>query len=49
MDNQSRLSKEIEKSREEMVTMSRQYGRTSQFVIQASQRLDELLNQYQNS
>ncbi|MFD2759906.1 aspartyl-phosphate phosphatase Spo0E family protein [Lentibacillus juripiscarius] len=49
MDKNSILLKKIEQCRKEMLNMSSQYGLTSQAVIQSSQRLDELLNQYQNA
>ncbi|WP_234032369.1 aspartyl-phosphate phosphatase Spo0E family protein [Lentibacillus cibarius] len=48
MDNNSKL-KEIEKYRNEMIRTGDKYGLTSPVAIQSSQRLDELLNSYQNA
>lgn len=40
---------EIEQCREEMISLGREHGLASNEVIQASKRLDGLLNDYQSS
>lgn len=40
------LLKEIEQRREEMIALCSLYGMNSDIVIQSSERLDDLLNQY---
>jgi len=40
------LLKEIEQCRREMIKLSNNHGLTSDVVVQSSQRLDELINQY---
>jgi|GEM_PF-6035530 len=40
------LLKEIEQCREEMIALCSQYGMNADIVIQSSERLDDLLNQY---
>ncbi len=42
------LLEKIENCREEMITLSDLYGMTSEVVIQTSQKLDSLLNKYQD-
>ncbi len=45
----SNLLKEIEQCRVEMIELSYSYPLTSEVVVQTSMKLDELINQYQNS
>jgi len=40
------LLKEIEQCRREMIKLSINHGLTSDVVVQSSQRLDELINEY---
>lgn len=42
------LLKEIERSRKEMIHLTKQHQLTSKSVIKCSQKLDSLLNAYQN-
>jgi len=41
------LLKEIEQCRKEMIKLSIIHGLTSDVVVQSSQRLDRLINEYQ--
>lgn len=42
------LLKNIEKTRVEMISLAFEYGYTSPAVVQCSQKLDLLLNNYRN-
>ena len=42
-----KLLEEIEKYRQEMIQLSKTHGLTSEDVVRSSQKLDELLNEYQ--
>lgn len=42
------LLKQIERCRAEMITLSQSYDMTDDIVIKSSEKLDALLNEYQN-
>ncbi|OME78584.1 hypothetical protein BK120_22870 [Paenibacillus sp. FSL A5-0031] len=49
MDNIDRTLEAIERTRQEMIEASDQYGLSSIEVLKISQELDILLNNYQNN
>lgn len=49
MDKIERTLEAIERTRQEMIEASEQYGLSSKEVLKISQELDILLNNYQNN